>query len=91
MVNGGRFYKAKNEVGSRGPRLADPMGMLSTTIALLPKVYICIDELDECLPKCLPELLESLRNLVRESPGRYRESYPRKDIRYVSRTISNFH
>jgi len=65
----GVFEKAKREVGGRGPRLADLMGMLRTTIASLPKVFICIDALDECLPRCLPELLESLRDIVRESPS----------------------
>ena len=63
------FHKARKEVGGRGPRLADLMGMLRTTIASLPNVFICIDALDECLPRCLPELLESLRNIVRESPS----------------------
>jgi len=62
------FHKAKKEVGGRGPRLGDLMGILRTTVAALPGVYICIDALDECLPKCLPELLESLRDIVRESP-----------------------
>jgi len=62
------FQKAKGEVGGRGPRLVDLMGMLKTAIASLPKVFICIDALDECLPKYLPELLESLRDIVRESP-----------------------
>ena len=63
------FRKAKKEVGGRGPRLADLMGMLKTAIASLPRVFICIDALDECLPKCLPELFETLRCLVRESPS----------------------
>jgi len=63
------FQKAKKEVGGRGPRLPDLMGMLRTTIASLPKVFICVDALDECLPKCLPELLGSLRDIVRESPS----------------------
>ena len=63
------FQKAKKEVGGRGPRLADLMGMLKTAIASLPRVFICIDALDECLPKCLPELFESLRDIVRESPS----------------------
>ena len=63
------FQKAKKEVGGRGPRLADLMGMLRTAIASLPRVFICIDALDECLPKCLPKLLESLRDIVRESPS----------------------
>jgi len=54
------FQKAKKEVGGRGPQLADLMGTLRTTIASLPRVSICVHALDECLPKCLPELLESL-------------------------------
>ena len=63
------FKKAKKEVGGRGPRLTDLMRMLRTTIASLPRTFICIDALDECLPKCLPELFESLGDLVRESPS----------------------
>ena len=63
------FQKAKNEIGGRGPRLSDLMGMLRTAIASLPRVFICIDALDECLPKCLPEVFESLRDIVRESPS----------------------
>jgi len=63
------FQKAKKEVGGRGPRLPDLMGMLRTAVASLPKVFICVDALDECLPKCLPELLGSLRDIVRESPN----------------------
>ena len=62
------FQKTKQEVGGRGPRLVDLMGMLRVAIASLPRVYICIDALDECLPKYLPELLKSLRDIARESP-----------------------
>jgi len=53
---------------SRGPRLADLMAMLRTTIASLRQVFICIDALDECLQKNLPELLESLRDTTQRSP-----------------------
>ena len=63
------FQKAKKEIGGRGPRLANLMGMIKTTIASLPQVFICVDALDECLPKCLPELLESLKDISRESPS----------------------
>ena len=63
------FQKAKKEMGGRGLRLADLMKMLRTTIASLPRVFICIDALDECLPKCLPELLESLRDIICDSPS----------------------
>ena len=62
------FQKAKMEFGGRGPRLADLMGMLKTAIASLPRIFICLDAMDECLPKYIPELLESLRDIVRESP-----------------------
>ena len=62
------FQKGQKELDDRGLRLADLMGMLKLAIASLPKVFICLDALDECLPKYLPELLESLRDIVRESP-----------------------
>ena len=63
------FEEGKREFGGRGLRLADLMGMLKTVIASLPHVFICVDALDECLPKFLPELLKSLRDIVRESPS----------------------
>ena len=62
------FQKGKKEYGGRGLRLAELMGMLKTAIASLPQIFICLDALDECLPKYLPELLESLRDILRESP-----------------------
>ena len=62
------FQKGRKEYGGRGLRLAELMGMLKTSIASLPPVFICLDALDECLPKHLPELLESLRNILLESP-----------------------
>ena len=51
----------------RGVRLPDIVRMLKTTISLLPRVYICIDALDESTPKSRQELLMSLRDIVRES------------------------
>ena len=61
------FQKAKKEFGRR-LRLTDLMGMLKIAIASLPQVFICLDALDECLPKYLPELLESLRGIAQGSP-----------------------
>jgi len=61
------FQEAKKETEGRGPRLADLMGLLWIAIASIPRVFICIDALNECLPKCLSELLESLRDILRES------------------------
>ena len=51
----------------RRPLLSDLMRLLRIAIAS-SQVFICIDALDECLPKQLPELLGSLRDIVRESP-----------------------
>ena len=63
------FQEGRRKFGGRGLRLPDLMGLLRIAIASLPQVFICIDALDECLPKYLPELLESLKNIVRESPN----------------------
>jgi len=63
------FKKAKEEFGGRGPRLVDLMGMLKIGIAAIPQVLICLDALDECVPKRFSEILESLRDILRESPG----------------------
>ena len=59
----------RKRFSDRGLRLTDVMGMLKTTIALLPAVYICIDALDESTPESRQELLGSLQNIVWESPG----------------------
>jgi len=42
--------------------------MLKIATAPPHRVFICTDALDECLPKHLPELLKSLRDILRESP-----------------------
>ena len=52
----------------RRPLLAELIGILKKAMASLPPVFLCIDALDECLPKNLPDLLDSLRDIVRESP-----------------------
>jgi len=62
------FQQGKQEIGGRALLPADLMRMLKMTIASLPQVFICIDALDEFLQKNLPELLRSLRDIVRESP-----------------------
>ena len=62
------FQEGQKVIGGRGLLLADLMRMLKKAIGSLPQVFICIDALDEYLPKNLPEFLESLRDIVRESP-----------------------
>jgi len=62
------FKTGQREFGGRVPRAVDLMGMLKITISSLPQVFICLDALDECLPKYLPDLLESLRDIMRVCP-----------------------
>ena len=52
----------------RRPLLPDLKRMLRIAIASLPQAFICIDGLDEFLPKDLPKLLELLRDILPESP-----------------------
>ena len=59
----------RKRFSDRGLRLPDMVGMLKATISLLPPVYMCIDALDESTPKSRQEVLESLRDIVRESPS----------------------
>ena len=62
------FQKAKKELGGRCLRLPDMVEMLKRAIAPLPQAFICIDALDECLPKNLLELLGSLKDILQEAP-----------------------
>ena len=59
----------RKRFSDRGLRLPDIVGMMKTTLSLLPLAYICIDALDESTPKSRQELLGSLRDIVRESPS----------------------
>ena len=86
------FQEGKKEIGGRELRLADLTRMLRIVIASLPQVFICIDALDECLPKDLPKLLESLRDIVRETPSTRifltARSHVKEDIqRYFAKAV----
>ena len=61
------FRKAKKKFGVRSLLLADMEDILKKTIASLPRVFICIDALDESSPKHRLELLKSLRKIIRRS------------------------
>ena len=62
------FHTEKRGIGGRALQLSDLVKILKRTIALLPKVFICIDGLDECLPRNRQDLLESLKDIVQASP-----------------------
>ena len=62
------FQEAEEEFGGRSLQLPDMVNALKNTIKTLPRLFICIDALDECTPKHRRELIESLREIVRMSP-----------------------
>ena len=63
------FREAEKEFGGRGLRAPDMVEILKRAIASLPRVFICIDALDESTAKNRRELLKSLREIIRMSPN----------------------
>jgi len=63
------FQRAKKEFGGRGLLLPDMVEIVKKTITSLPRLFICIDALDESPSKHRRELLESVQEIVRVSPG----------------------
>ena len=63
------FQETRKKFGGRGLLLPDMLDILKKTIKSLPRLFICIDALDECTPKHRRELIESLRQIIRVSPG----------------------
>ena len=61
------FQKAKKVFGGRSLRLPDLVEIMKKAVTALPRVFICIDALDESIPKHRQELLESLREIIRVS------------------------
>jgi len=45
------------------------LNILKKTVALLPRLFICIDALDECVTKHRLELIESRREIVQVLSG----------------------
>ena len=62
------FRKGKRGFGGRAVQLSDIVKILKTTITSMREVFICIDGLDECLPRNRRELLESLQDIAWASP-----------------------
>ena len=62
-------YKArKNAIGGQGPQISDILKMLQT-ICAGRRAFICIDALDECATKHQVRLLDSLGQLLQQSPS----------------------
>jgi len=58
----------KNAIGGQGPQISDILNMLQIACAR-KRAFICIDAVDECTTEHQVKLLDSLRQLLQQSPG----------------------
>jgi len=64
-----RAYEVqKRVIGGRTPQLADIVKMLKDTVSI-KRTFICVDALDECVSRYRVEILASLGQILRSSPG----------------------
>ena len=62
------YEEQKNFIGRRRPQHTDIMKMLQIA-SCKKRTFICIDALDECVPEHRVKLLNSLKKILRDSPG----------------------
>ena len=62
------YRDRKNAIGGQGPQISNILKMLQT-ISSRRRSFICIDALDECATEERAKLLDSLDQLLQQSPG----------------------
>ena len=62
------FRKAKRVIGGRGLQVSGILKMFQS-VAAARRTFICVDALDECVPEHRIVILESLGQILRESPN----------------------
>ena len=62
------FQNQKMVIGGRGPRIPGILNMFQA-IATTMRTFVCIDALDECAPEHRVVVLDSLGQILRESPN----------------------
>ena len=63
------FKRSKKDLDGRELELAEILKLLISILRTLERSYICIDALDEFPEEYRPDLLKSLAQITRESPG----------------------
>ena len=63
------FRRSEREVGGRGLQVSERAKLLRAALTSARRTFICIDALDECSDKHLPQLVTSLRTVSQQSPG----------------------
>ena len=62
------YEDRKNAIGGQGLQMSDILKMLQTTSAR-KRAFICVDALDECETESQAKILDSLYQLLQQSPG----------------------
>ena len=62
------YRERKNAIGGQGPQISNILKMLHTT-STRKRAFICIDALDECAIEHRVKVLDSLGQLLEQSPG----------------------
>ena len=62
------YRNRKNSIGGQGLQISDILKMLQVT-SVRKRSFICIDALDECATEHQVKLLDSLGQLLQQSPG----------------------
>ena len=62
------YQDRKNAIGGQGPQISDILKMLQITSSR-KRAFICIDAVDECPTEHRVKLLDSLSQLLQQSPG----------------------
>ena len=63
-----KFRRQKKVIGGRGLQLPDIVKMFPT-ISSLRRIFICVDALDECIPKYRLDVLDALGQILRSLPN----------------------
>ena len=62
------YRDRKNAIGGQGPQISNILKLLETTSAR-KRAFICIDAVDECATEHQVKVLDSLGQLLEQSPG----------------------
>jgi len=63
------FRNEKKVIGGRGLQVPGILRMFQQTLTATRRTFICVDALDECVPKHRMVVLESLAEILRGSPN----------------------
>jgi len=63
------FQRSGRAVGGRGLHVPEIVKLLRAALTPIKRTFICIDALDECPDKHLPQLMTSLHTVSQELPG----------------------